>query len=233
MPTLTHQTGRITGTGQAGSASVPDARAGTTSSTDAWPETATSDGSAGRTGSSTERGAGAAGRDVVRPGSESQRSSAGRRLAARAGAEQPQRPGSGPGPGPGSGPNAGQPGSAGQEGAANQPGSPGPGDAGIDPFPDLDIKQPAPRVDATRRDTGSGPQYETRPDDGGRGGGRDRGGRRGAGRDTDGVGRAVEEAFFGQGSDLTAYDAEIDRVVDRLYREVERKMRIERERRGL
>jgi hypothetical protein len=120
-------------------------------------------------------------------------------------------------------------------------GGPGPGDAsgqgaslsgldgvGADPYPDLDVRRPAPTVDATRRDEQRGPRYEERPDDVGHERA-DSGARRATG---DPVERAVED-MFRQGSDLSAYDAEIDRVVDRLYREVERKMRIERERRGL
>jgi hypothetical protein len=119
--------------------------------------------------------------------------------------------------------------------AAGRPSASGPGRQSSSPlpgpdedrFPDLHVTEPAPRVDATRREATSGPRYEQRT-------GRDE---RGSGdeprRGTDAVERAVEAAFFGQGSDLSAYDAEIDRVVDRLYREVERKMRIERERRGL
>ena len=94
-------------------------------------------------------------------------------------------------------------------------------------FPDMHVKQPAPRVDATHREASTGPSYEQRPGENGP----DRGAR--APRGTDAVEQAVESAFFGQGSDLSAYDAEVDRVVDRLYREVERRMRIERERRGL
>jgi hypothetical protein len=82
-------------------------------------------------------------------------------------------------------------------------------------------------VDVTHRETADGPRYDQRA-------GRDERGRASEPRRAaDGIERAVEDAFFGQGSDLSAYDAEIDRVVDRLYREVERKMRIERERRGL
>jgi len=102
---------------------------------------------------------------------------------------------------------------------------PGLDDLGEGRFPDLHVKQPAPRVDATHREARSGPRYEQRPGESER--------RADESRGTDPVERAVEDAFFGQGSDLSAYDAEVDRVVDRLYREVERKMRIERERRGL
>ncbi|MEF8851050.1 MAG: hypothetical protein V5A44_03445 [Haloarculaceae archaeon] len=82
-------------------------------------------------------------------------------------------------------------------------------------------------MDATHREARSGPRYGQRAAEGGPG--RDDQPR----RDTDDVERAVEAAFFGRGTGLSAYDSEIDRVVERLYREVERKMRIERERRGL
>ncbi len=100
-------------------------------------------------------------------------------------------------------------------------------DAPEDRFPDMHVKRPAPRVDATHRESTPGRRHEQRAGESVPG--RDDESRRGG----DAVERAVEEAFFGQGSGLSAYDSDIDRVVNRLYREVERKMRIERERRGL
>lgn len=100
-------------------------------------------------------------------------------------------------------------------------------DAPEDRFPDMHVKRPAPRVDATHRESTPGPRYDQRAGESVPG--RDDRSRRGG----DAVERAVEEAFFGRGSGLSAYDSDIDRVVNRLYREVERKMRIERERRGL
>jgi hypothetical protein len=108
-------------------------------------------------------------------------------------------------------------------------------DTGVrDEFPSLDVKQPAPTVDATpragrpeRRGQQSPdqrpPPREDWPSD--RGDGDE--------RREDPPRRAVQDAFFDQGSELMASDAEVDRVVEKLYREVERKMRIERERRGL
>ncbi len=91
-------------------------------------------------------------------------------------------------------------------------------------FPDLDIRRPAPTVDATRRDEVTrAPADDRRPER-----------EADRSRDTDHeMEGAIEEVFSRHGSDLTAYNSEVDRVVDRLYREVERKMRIERERRGL
>jgi hypothetical protein len=91
-----------------------------------------------------------------------------------------------------------------------------------DRFPDLDVKRPAPTVDVTSRSRRDGPDERPPPGDGDRGS-----------ASTERGERAVEEAFFGNGPDPLASDAEVDRVVDRIYRKVERKMRIERERRGL
>jgi hypothetical protein len=39
--------------------------------------------------------------------------------------------------------------------------------------------------------------------------------------------------FFESGTGLSAHNSAVDRIVDKLYREVERRMQIERERRGL
>lgn len=232
MPTLTHQTGGkpepTAGTGQAGSIRAPESGgAGGASAADAWPETGTSTGPAGVAGSGTGRDA-----DPVRSGASrsppgSQRSGAGRRLAARA---RSNATGNATRPGPGQRAGTDQ-----FQGPGTDPGgagSPGPGDAGIDAYPDLDIRQPAPRVDATRREQ-SGPRYETSPDASASGRTRDHTRGREQGRNGEGIDRAIEEAFFGQRSDLSAHSAEIDRVVERLYREVERRMEIERERRGL
>ncbi|PSQ19187.1 hypothetical protein BRD00_02785 [Halobacteriales archaeon QS_8_69_26] len=55
----------------------------------------------------------------------------------------------------------------------------------------------------------------------------------GEGESTEDVSPGVDELLSPEGPELLAYDADVDRVVDRLYRELERKMRIERERRGL
>jgi hypothetical protein len=101
---------------------------------------------------------------------------------------------------------------------------------GLDSYPDLDIRRPAPRVDATRGEHQSGPRDERRPEESGQGTRRESSGVRPTGGD---LGRAVEEALFRGGSDLSAHNTELDRVVDRLYRQVERRMEIERERRGL
>jgi len=82
----------------------------------------------------------------------------------------------------------------------------------------MDLVTPAPSVDATdddARDSRSG-----RSD-------RDRG------TDREHRPAPVEELFSPDGPDRLAFDAEMDRVVDELYRRIERRMRIERERRGL
>lgn len=90
-----------------------------------------------------------------------------------------------------------------------------------DGFPDLDLKRPAPRVDATRQETDEQVR-EPRPAEPDR-----------SSDLPDDAERAIREAFFEPGAELSAHSSEVDRVVDKLYREVERRMQIERERRGL
>lgn len=233
MPTLTHQTDRISRPGadteRAEAARPTEPGPMGDAATDDWPATVGSSGSTGATGAGPQRDGTVGGSTGRREGSR--RSGAGRRLAARAESTTPTANGrAGPERGgdrrgvPGSEPTTGPPGS---EPAAD---SPGVRDAGLDPYPDLDIRRPAPRVDATAGETQSGPRYERRPGDGGQGARQASDGVRPTGG---GVERAVEEALFREGSDLSAHNAELDRVVDRLYRQVERRMEIERERRGL
>lgn len=93
--------------------------------------------------------------------------------------------------------------------------------------PSMDLARPAPSVDRTTTDHGrSGrddrdPVGMTSPETGT--GGRDRTHRP----------APVEELFAPGGPENPGFDAELDRVVDELYRRIERRMRIERERRGL
>jgi hypothetical protein len=238
MPTLTHQTGRISRPGANAEradtvrATEPgptsDAVAGDWPTSDAgsddWPASVGPSGSTGPTSPGPGRD-GTVGGDSTGHPTGSRRSGAGRRLAARAGSTTPTATGDATRAGPESGVDRRR--GPGSEGAA---GSPGVGDAGLDPYPDLDIRRPAPRVDATRGESQAGPRYERRPEESGQGTRRESGGVRPTGG---GVERAVEEALFREGSDLSAHNAELDRVVDRLYRQVERRMEIERERRGL
>jgi hypothetical protein len=85
-------------------------------------------------------------------------------------------------------------------------------------YPDLTVKTLAPRIDVTRREE---PEREAthRSREQGRGAG---------GRAPD-----VDELLPGTGIDAGPSNAEMDRLVEKLHREIERKMRIERERRGL
>lgn len=96
--------------------------------------------------------------------------------------------------------------------------------------PDLDLHRPAPTVDATRGEEVARqepPERDTEPRSDQRSGTRPKGD---VGTEAE---RAIEETFLGSGSEPSVYSADVDRIVDRLYREVERKMQIERERRGL
>ncbi len=43
----------------------------------------------------------------------------------------------------------------------------------------------------------------------------------------------IDDVFGPGGTEFPSFDADVDRIVDRIYKELERKMRIERERRGL
>jgi|GEM_PF-2545101 len=238
MPTLTHQTGRISRPGANAErtdtvrATEPgptsDAVAGDWPAADAgsddWPTSGGPSGSPGPT-SPGPGWDGTVGSDSTGHRTGSRRSSAGRRLAARAESTTPTATGNATWTGPATGSDLGP--ASGPEQAA---GSPSVGDAGIDPYPDLDIRQPAPRVDATRGESQAGPRYERRPEESGQRTRHESGGVRPT---SGGVERAVEEALFREGSDLSAHNAELDRVVDRLYRQVERRMEIERERRGL
>jgi len=85
-------------------------------------------------------------------------------------------------------------------------------------YPDLTVKTLAPRIDVTRREE---PEREVthRSREQGRGGGSG--------------GPDVDEFLPGSGMDAGPSNAEMDRLVEKLHREIERKMRIERERRGL
>lgn len=92
-----------------------------------------------------------------------------------------------------------------------------------DEFPDLDVKRSAPRVDATREES----TEQVRAD-------RDR--RPGPERPPRGpeeAEQAIQEVFFESGTGLSPHNSAVDRIVDKLYREVERRIEIERERRGL
>ncbi|MEF8776732.1 MAG: hypothetical protein V5A43_09565 [Haloarculaceae archaeon] len=103
-------------------------------------------------------------------------------------------------------------------------------DRGTTDRPDLDLHRPAPTVDATRGEEiarQGPPERETGPRADRRSGDREEGG---GGTEAE---RAIEETFLGNRSEPSVYSADVDRIVDRLYREVERKMQIERERRGL
>jgi serine/arginine repetitive matrix protein 2 len=81
---------------------------------------------------------------------------------------------------------------------------------------DLTVRTLAPRIDATRR--GDGPRDITHTD------------RRGAGPAAEPL---DAESLFRAASSGERAPADIDQVVERLYRRIERRMRIERERRGL
>ena len=85
-------------------------------------------------------------------------------------------------------------------------------------YPDLTVKTLAPRIDATQREEST--RDVTR---------RSREQERGAGgREQD-----LEELLSGSGIDASPSSTQVDRLVEKLYRKLERKMRIERERRGL
>jgi len=84
-------------------------------------------------------------------------------------------------------------------------------------YPDLTVKTLAPRIDVTRRDI-------THRDTG-------QGGQGSQSRGTERAG--VDEIVSAGGPERSPYPSDIDRVVEKLYREIERKSRIERERRGL
>jgi hypothetical protein len=117
----------------------------------------------------------------------------------------------------------GFPGSANRSPDRGEP-TDGPG-IGRDP-PSMDLARPAPSVDRTRTDDDrSGGDHRT-------------GTEASTGRETDGRDRThrsapVTELFAPGGPENPGFDAEMDRVVDELYRRIERRMRIERERRGL
>lgn len=96
----------------------------------------------------------------------------------------------------------------------------GPGTAGS--YPDLNLERPAPRVDVTRREESEPTRVDDGPPEPDR-----------AREVADEAERAIQEAFFGQGGGLSTHDTAVDRVVDKLFQEVERRMQIERERRGL
>jgi len=85
-------------------------------------------------------------------------------------------------------------------------------------YPDLTVKTLAPRIDATRREEGRRDVTQrAREEEQGP-----------SGRERD-----LDDLLSGGGIDAGPSPAQIDRLVEKLHREIERKMRIERERRGL
>jgi len=87
-------------------------------------------------------------------------------------------------------------------------------------YPDLTVKTLAPRIDATQREEPTR-DITQRTHEQERGPG---------GREQD---LPLEEMLSGSGIDPSPSSAQIDRLVEKLHRKLERKMRIERERRGL
>jgi len=86
-------------------------------------------------------------------------------------------------------------------------------------YPDLTVKRLAPRIDVTRRETRQDITHRST----------------GGGRDPEHGGDATDLAdrFAGGGRRREPRSGDINHVVEKLYREIERKRRIERERRGL
>ncbi len=85
-------------------------------------------------------------------------------------------------------------------------------------YPDLTVKTLAPRIDVTRREE---PERDVTHRS------------RERGRDAGGSVQDIDEFLPGSGIDAGPSNAEMDRLVEKLHRRIERKMRIERERRGL
>lgn len=84
-------------------------------------------------------------------------------------------------------------------------------------YPDLTVKTLAPTVDVTHREQRRDITHRSEPD------------RQSAGATRGGL----DELVSGDGPERSKYPSDVDRIVEKLYREIERKSRIERERRGL
>jgi hypothetical protein len=83
------------------------------------------------------------------------------------------------------------------------------------------VKRSAPRVDATREESTERVRADRQPEP------------ERAPRGPEEAERAIQEVFFESGTGLSPHNSAVDRIVDKLYREVERRIEIERERRGL
>jgi serine/arginine repetitive matrix protein 2 len=91
----------------------------------------------------------------------------------------------------------------------------------VEEFPTMDVKRSPARIDREREESGERAQPDRSPE---------------PERQSDGPARAeeaIQEVFFESGTGLSSHSSEVDRLVEKLYRKVERRMQIERERRGL
>lgn len=197
MPTLIHESGPEPGRTEPLTGSQAALRsAGRASATPGTTRTRTSDSPAGADWPDT----------LTAAGGETAASGVGTRAAGSQPRQQVAR----------TGPSRSRSGQAGTE-----PGSAVVTPGATDEFPDLDVKRSAPRVDATRAESGDRPRTDSQPEP------------QGPPDRPNEAEQAIQEVFFESGTGLSPHNSAVDRIVDKLYREVERRIEIERERRGL